>query len=157
MEEHNHYFKGRIPPPIFFLTFLIIGLTAHWIFPIDFILHKWSIRLFIGMPMIILSGIIAFTAIVAMRKNRTSVSHNKPTIRIVTDGSFHFSRNPLYLSLLLTFGSVAVFTNSVWLLSLLVLLFVTFNYGIVVREEHYLEKCFGEEYIQYKNKVRRWL
>ena len=156
MQDQTKYFKGIIPPPVVFFTFLFIGFIAHWVFPINFIINKWSIRLFIGIPISILSGIIAFNAFKIMKENNTDINYNKPTTKIIIKGSFHFTRNPLFLSLLLAFGSIAVFTNSVWLLVLLVSLFVIFNF-VVVREERYLEECFGEEYIQYKKKVRRWI
>jgi protein-S-isoprenylcysteine O-methyltransferase Ste14 len=157
MEDQTKYFKGIIPPPIVFFTFLFIGFIAHWVFPINFIINKWSIRLFIGIPISILSGLIALNAFKIMKENDTDINYNKPTTKIIIKGSFLFTRNPLFLSLLLAFGSIAVFANSVWLLALLVSLFIIFNFGVVVREEHYLEECFGEEYIQYKKKVRRWI
>lgn len=157
MEDHKKYFKGIIPPPIVFFTFLFIGFVVHWFFPVNFIVHKWSIRLFIGIPMIILSGIIAFTAFKFMKKNETDIIFNKPTTKIIRTGPFRYTRNPLYLSLLLAFGSIAIFINSSWLLALLVLLFIVFNFGIVVWEERYLEECFKEEYLQYKKNVRRWI
>ena len=156
MQDQTKYFKGIIPPPVVFFTFLFIGFIAHWVFPINFIINRWSIRLFIGIPISILSGIIAFNAFKIMKENNTDINYNKPTTKIIIKGSFRFTRNPLFLSLLLAFGSIAVFTNSVWLLALLVSLFVIFNF-VVVREERYLEECFGEEYIQYKKKVRRWI
>jgi protein-S-isoprenylcysteine O-methyltransferase Ste14 len=54
-------------------------------------------------------------------------------------------------------AAIAVIANSAWYLIFLVIMFLIFNFGIVAREERYLTKSFGEEYIQYKNKVRRWI
>ena len=157
MEDQTKYFRGIIPPPIVFFTFLFIGFIAHWVFPITFIINKWSIRLLIGIPISILSGLIALNGFKIMKEINTDIHYNKPTTKIIVKGSFRFTRNPLFLSLLLAFGSIAIFINSVWLLALLVLLFIIFNFVFVVREERYLEECFGEEYIQYKKKVRRWI
>ena len=157
LQDQTKYFKGTIPPPIMFSTLLFIGFIAHWVFPINFIIDKWSARLFIGIPISILSGLIALSAFKIMKETNTDINYKKQTTKIIIKGSFRFTRNPLFLSLLLAFGSIAVCTNSVWLLALLVLLFIIFNFGVVVREERYLEECFGEEYIQYKNKVRRWI
>jgi protein-S-isoprenylcysteine O-methyltransferase Ste14 len=53
--------------------------------------------------------------------------------------------------------SIAVFANSAWHIIAFILLFVFFNFGVVTREEQYLEKSFGDEYIKYKQRVRRWI
>lgn len=157
MEAHNDHFRGMIPPPLVSLALLSLGLFAHWVLPVDFVIHDRSLRLFISAPMILLSGMVALTALKVMKENMTAVSYYQPTTRIVAKGPFRFTRNPLYLSLLLSFSGIAVYVNSVWLLALLVLLFVIFDHGIVVREERYLEARFGEDYTRYGDSVRRWL
>jgi len=77
------------------------------------------------------------------------------TTKFITEGSFRFTRNPLYFSLLLVMGSIVIIENSAWHLIALFLLFLFFNFSVVEREEQYLENSFGEEYTQYKNRVRR--
>jgi len=54
-------------------------------------------------------------------------------------------------------GCIAIIADSAWHLIASILLFLFFNFGVVLREEQYLEKIFGEEYIRYKNSVRRWI
>ena len=157
MEDQEKYFKGIIPPPILFFTLVLIGFIAKWLLPFDLIFHIWPTRLIIGMPLFIVSGLIAINALIIMKKNKTAISYNNPTTKFIIEGPFRFTRNPLYLSLLLVMGSITVIANSGWHLITLVLLFLIFNFGVVAREEHYLENSLGEEYIQYKNKVRRWI
>lgn len=92
-----------------------------------------------------------------MRKGRTTFGYSQPTTKLIVEGPFAFTRNPLYLSLLLVTGGIAVFANSMWYLVALLLLFLILNFWAVPREEKYLENSFGEEYIQYKKRVSRWI
>jgi protein-S-isoprenylcysteine O-methyltransferase Ste14 len=157
MEDQKQYFKGTVPPPVIFFVFLILGYAANRIMPFDFIFSAWIVRLLVGTPILIVSGIIAFTAAIVMIKNKTSINYNNPTTKFLSKGPFGFTRNPLYLSLLLLMCGIAVTTNSLWYFIFLIIMFFIFNFGIVAREERYLTKCFGDEYIQYKNNVRRWI
>jgi protein-S-isoprenylcysteine O-methyltransferase Ste14 len=157
MEDQKQYFKGTVPPPIIFFAFVILGYAANRIMPFDFIFSAWAVRLLVGMPIFIISGIIAVSAVVVMMKNKTAINYNNPTTKFLSKGPFSFTRNPLYLSLLLAMAAIAVIANSVWYLIFFVIMFLIFNFGIVAREERYLTKSFGDEYIQYKNKVRRWV
>ena len=91
-----------------------------------------------------------------MRNNNTPLDFNKPTTVMVTKGPFRFTRNPLYLSLLMLFLGIAILVNSLWFLPFLLCMFIIFN-GITKKEESYLEDVFGDEYVKYKNNVRRWL
>jgi protein-S-isoprenylcysteine O-methyltransferase Ste14 len=157
MEDQKQYFKGTIPPPVIFFVLLMLGYSANRMLSFDFIFSEWTIRLLVGLPIFIISGIIALTALIAMMKNKTAINYNNPTTKFLSKGPFRFTRNPLYLSLLLAMAAIAVIANSAWYLIFLVIMFLIFNFGIVAREERYLTKSFGEEYIQYKNKVRRWI
>lgn len=156
MEDRNFY-KGIIPPPIFFFSLVLLSFTAQWLYPISLIFHSWPSRLIVGMPLCAASGLIALNGLLIMNKNKTAIGFNKPTTKFITQGPFRFTRNPLYLSLLLLMGSFVIFANSGWHIIALMLLFLFFRFSVVAREEQYLENCFGEEYIQYKKRVRRWI
>ena len=156
MGDHGTFFKGIIPPPIPFFALIFVGFIAQWLFPINLMFHKWSTRLLIGIPLFIASGLIAINASIIMKKNKTAINFNNPTTKFITEGSFRFTRNPLYLSLLLVMGCIVIIANSAWHLIAFILLFLFFNF-VVAHEEQYLESSFGEEYIQYKNRVRRWV
>ena len=87
----------------------------------------------------------------------TNVPPNKPTVTIVTGGPFRFTRNPLYLGGTLVYLGFAMVLGSVWLLWLFVPMVLVLRWGIIHREERYLEAKFGEVYLAYKARVRRWL
>jgi len=80
-----------------------------------------------------------------------------PTTAIVTSGPFRFSRNPLYLALTLLYFGLSVAVNSWWGIVVLVPLLIIMHRGVVLREERYLERKFGETYRRYRSKVRRYL
>lgn len=87
----------------------------------------------------------------------TNVNPALPSTAIVTSGPFRLTRNPLYLSMLSLYLGAALATNAAWLLILLVPLLAILHFGIVLREERYLEAKFGEPYRVYKTRVRRWI
>ncbi len=157
MDDQEIIFKGIIPPPIIFFALILMGFIAQWLSPLNLMFYKWSTRLLIVFPIFIASGLIATNAIMIMKKNKTAINFNNSTTKFIIEGSFRFTRNPLYLSLLLVMGCIVVGANSAWHLFAFVFLFLFFNFGVVAREEQYLENIFGEEYIQYKNRVRRWI
>jgi protein-S-isoprenylcysteine O-methyltransferase Ste14 len=76
---------------------------------------------------------------------------------LVTTGIYRWTRNPVYLGFFLLYGGIGVAALSPWILILLLPLVVTIRYGVVAREEAYLERRFGDFYRDYKARVRRWL
>jgi protein-S-isoprenylcysteine O-methyltransferase Ste14 len=76
---------------------------------------------------------------------------------LVTTGIHGWSRNPIYLGMFLIYGGIGVAAQSPWILILMLPLAITVRYGVVAREEAYLERRFGDAYLNYKRRVRRWL
>jgi protein-S-isoprenylcysteine O-methyltransferase Ste14 len=85
------------------------------------------------------------------------VPTNRPTTTIVDTGPYHSSRNPIYLGMVLGLIGLAIGFNSPWLLLTLVPFALVIRYGVVAREEAYLERKFGDVYRRYCARVRRWL
>src|ERR1051326_7978762 len=78
-------------------------------------------------------------------------------LSIVTEGPFRFTRNPLYVGGTAAYIGLGLGFNLAWALILLVPMLFLLSWGIIRREERYLEKKFGETYLAYKTRVRRWL
>lgn len=87
----------------------------------------------------------------------TPVPSNQPVRALVTTGIHGWSRNPIYVGMLLLYAGIGIAARSPWILTLALPLFVILRYGVVAREEAYLERRFGETYRDYKAHVRRWL
>jgi protein-S-isoprenylcysteine O-methyltransferase Ste14 len=81
---------------------------------------------------------------------------DKPVPRLTTEGPFRYTRNPSYLALAIIYVGIAVLRNSLWAILLLPLVVLVMQREVIGREERYLERAFGEEYLDYKEKVRRW-
>jgi protein-S-isoprenylcysteine O-methyltransferase Ste14 len=104
------------------------------------------------------AGIALFAGSAArFRAAGTPVPARKPTTAIVRTGPYRFSRNPIYLAFSLIHLGIASWANSVWLLATLVGAVALIHYVVIRREERYLERLFGAEYLAYKASVRRWL
>jgi protein-S-isoprenylcysteine O-methyltransferase Ste14 len=112
----------------------------------------------LGWPLLpgglLLNGWFYFT----MRRANTPIDSRKPVSNLTTEGPFRYTRNPAYLSMTMIYAGVAVLRNASWAILLLPLVLVAIQRDqIVGREERYLERTFGEEYLDYKARVRRWV
>jgi protein-S-isoprenylcysteine O-methyltransferase Ste14 len=87
----------------------------------------------------------------------TSPDYYRPATVLVVHGPFRFSRNPQYLSVTILYLGVAISVNALWPIVLLPVVLLVFTIGVIWREERYLERRFGERYLRYKARVRRWL
>ena len=144
------------PPPLIFLGGLILGGLLTWLFsPPPLLPFGWALGIGINLMSAGLAAIA--TAIWQMRRAKTNVEPWKPTTAILDEGLYGVSRNPIYAGMVLVYLGVAVLFNSFWFLPPLILVLPAMYYGVILREEAYLERKFGSEYLNYKNRVRRWL
>ena len=142
-------------PPIIYLIGLLLGLLIHYNYSIGFLpkpVSDW-----IGILLILVSIPIAVFAVLALKRADTPLDVRKPTTAIVTDSIYGFSRNPMYLSLVLVYLGIACWVNSLWILLLVAPVVIVVDQGIIKREEQYLEHKFSGEYLRYKSEVRRWI
>ena len=87
----------------------------------------------------------------------TPVPSNQPVRALVTTGIHAWSRNPIYVGMFLLYAGIGIAVRSPWVLILALPLVIILRYGVVAREEAYLERRFGDAYRDYKARVRRWL
>jgi protein-S-isoprenylcysteine O-methyltransferase Ste14 len=108
---------------------------------------------------IVLALVLALVAwaISTMTRAGSNVPTRLPTTTIVETGRYRFTRNPIYLGMVLGLIGLAIAFNRLWLLVTLVPSALVIRYGVIAREEAYLERKFGEVYLAYKSRVRRWL
>lgn len=91
------------------------------------------------------------------RRLRTTVLPHKPSSALITSGPYRFSRNPLYCASALLYVGLALWLGRLWPLFLLPFVLAAIRLYVIAREESYLERRFGKEYLDYKARVRRWL
>jgi len=92
-----------------------------------------------------------------MRGADAPVRTDKPVPRLTTEGPFRYTRNPGYVAMSMIYAGIAVVRNSLWATLFLPVVLVVIQREVIGREERYLERAFGEEYRDYKTKVRRWV
>lgn len=142
------------PGPILGLGAFAIGGGLHLLIPLSVIPTPWN--LISGVVLFIVGLAILLWGIFKMREIGKSPDHKDEPTELITDGPFQYSRNPLYLSLIVSYLGLTAILNSLWPLLPLVVLVWYFN-RMAKREEEYLEAKFGDEFRQYSENVRRWL
>jgi protein-S-isoprenylcysteine O-methyltransferase Ste14 len=142
-------------PPLIFLAGLLTGFVAHWAVPHT--LLGPSLRNWLAWPLLVMGVALASWGRRTLAKAGTNLDPRKPATALVTDGPFAWSRNPLYLSLTLIYLSIACIVNDLWFLPPLVAVLALIEYGVIRREERYLEAKFGDAYRAYQTRVRRWI
>jgi protein-S-isoprenylcysteine O-methyltransferase Ste14 len=145
-----------IRPPLAWGLAVIAGLALNWLVPLPFLPADlpagWP-----GTAVVVLALALVVWAIVTMTKAGSNVPTNRPTTTIVGSGPYRFTRNPIYLGMFLGLIGLTIAFDTLWLLVMLVLFALVIRYGVVAREEAYLERKFGDVYRAYRLRVRRWL
>ena len=146
-------------PPLLFLAALLLGLVLDRLLPVSFALpDAGPVVHWIIAGSLILAGLaVAGSGIRSFTRAATPVPTNEPTRTLVTTGIHGWTRNPIYVGMFLLYGGIGAATRSPWALILALPLAVTMRYGVIAREEAYLERRFGDAYRDYKARVRRWL
>ncbi len=145
-------------PPLLFLAALLLGLASDRLVPLPFAVPGGNLVHWTVASSLILIGLgLAAAGIRNFSRAATPVPTNEPTRALVTSGIHSWSRNPIYLGIFLVYGGIGIAARSPWTLLLTLPLAITIRYGVVAREEAYLERRFGDAYRDYKARVRRWL
>ena len=142
-------------PPLLFISTFAVAMLLRFLFPTPVLssLAAFGVGLvvmLIGLPILLLS-------FRQMTRNKTTINPSGATTRIVGDGMYAYTRNPMYLALMLLYTGGCIMANAWWGLLLLIPLLMMVQKGVVEREEEYLTRKFGDEYLRYKDRVRRWL
>ena len=149
-----------LPPPAVYLGPLILGLLLNRKIPAPF-LPRGLTRI-LGLPLVSGGVLLGAWTYRTMRGANTPIIGepfvlDKPTSSLITDGPFRYSRNPGYLAGTMVYAGIASLTNALWVFLLLPVVLLTLQRTAIEREERYLEGKFGEEYLGYKARVRRWI
>ncbi len=132
------------------------GLALDWLVDLPFlpadVPSDW-----LGAMVFVLALALFAWAIVTMTRADSNVPTNRPSTTIVESGPYRFTRNPIYLGMFLGLMGLAMAFDNPWLLLMLVPFALVIRYGVVAREEAYLERKFGDVYRGYRSRVRRWL
>jgi protein-S-isoprenylcysteine O-methyltransferase Ste14 len=156
MEDIADTAQVIIRPPVAWGLAIIAGLALDWLVPLSFLPADLPAGLLGAMVFVLALALFAW-AIVTITRAGSNVPTNLPTTAIVESGPYRYTRNPIYLAMFLGLIGLAIAFDNVWLLMMLVPFALVIRYGVVAREEAYLERKFGDVYRGYRSRVRRWL
>ncbi len=146
------------PPPLIALATLLIGLGFDRLFPSSLIISVLSPgqRLALGLALAGLGAACSGLGIAHFRHVGTHVEPWKPALHLASGGIYRHTRNPMYLGLGLAVAGIAVASGSDWTLAWLLPAALVLHFGVVLREERYLEQKFGDAYRRYQQRVPRY-
>jgi len=146
------------PPPLLALAVIVLGLLFDWLLPayILCLLLPLAERILIGVVLIAAGIALAVAAIHGFHSAGTPAEPWKPSRALVTAGVFGWLRNPMYVGGTFILAGLAVLLASDWMLVLTVIFTLVLHFGVVLREERYLEAKFGDAYRQYNARVPRY-
>jgi protein-S-isoprenylcysteine O-methyltransferase Ste14 len=149
--------KLIIPPPIYMLLFAtIMWLLDHYLPLVQIIPETWQM---LGLGLIVLAILLDLWSLILFFLSHTTPNPMKPenVSELVITGMYRFSRNPMYLGLLIMLSGWAIYLGNLIGFFILPLFVITLNIQQIKPEEQVLEKKFGQAYLDYKQRVRAWI
>lgn len=150
----------RFPPPLLFISALVLAwLLDSRVVSLPMVESAASARVLdvSGGVLIIAGGILAAWGAITFWRHKTTVLPHLPASRLVEAGPYRFTRNPMYAGFISAYLGAMLLMNSLWPVPLLPLVLGILYRFVIRREEQHLTEAFGEEYVAYTQRVRRWL
>ena len=147
----------RFPPPLIYVAGLAIGIGVDRILRLPTLGLPLMTRSIAGALIAVLGFLVMFAGAGLFLRKRTAIIPFKPASSLVTSGVLGLTRNPMYLGMAIFYAGLAVVLDSLAALLVLPLVLAVVQTQVIAREEAYLERAFGREYVEYKSRVRRWI
>ena len=156
--QHDHAAVRLFPPSVPLVT-VLAGIVLQWIWPLDI---GWQLSPF---ARYLLGGLIVVGSLTALgvwplllfRQSSQRVEPWEPTPEVLQHGPYRLTRNPMYLQMVLICIGLSIILWNAWILVLTPLCAWVLQKYAIEPEEAYLERKFGDSYVAYKSKVRRWI
>ncbi|MCC5857847.1 MAG: isoprenylcysteine carboxylmethyltransferase family protein [Ectothiorhodospiraceae bacterium] len=145
----------KIPPPLIYLGVFVIGAGLSLVLPVAE-MPKLPLRMLAGV-LVILWLVFDLGSMLVFHRAKTGIAPAQPVTQLVTWGPYRYTRNPMYLGMLCLYLAASIWFNLLWALLFLPLLIWLISRYVIAKEEEYMERKFGEDYRQYREKVRRWI
>ena len=137
----------------------IVALLASWwlgrLWPVEVSWPLWT--RWAGWVLFVTPPVLVLVAIRTFRRHQTAINPRGRVTTIVAGGPYRYTRNPMYLSLLVLYIGGTFAFRLPWAMVLLVPVFLALHFGVILPEEQHLEAAFGESYRLYRQRVRRWV
>ncbi len=143
------------PAPLFYLPTFVLVTGLHWFWPLPIVDHPATP--WVGRAILFPGLALHLWGVLSMKRHRTPINPYHPPKMVVSSGPFRISRNPLYVGLNLVLLGLVLILNSIAGLVVILTLFAIVHFGVILPEERYLERKFGDAYGRYQRMVRRYL
>lgn len=159
MEESRDAAAVRVFPPAVPLLTILLGMCLNLLWPLELGFELGApARYSVGGAIVVAAILgLGFYSVTLVRRTGQSENPWKPTTEIVNRGPFRLTRNPMYLQMVLGCIGFSIILANIWILLLTPVCAWVLHRFAILPEEAYLERRFGEKYLAYKRKVRRWL
>lgn len=145
------------PPPLFYVLIFLLSILIQSYIHLSTTFFHQKMTPVAGLFIILISMVITLPALVKFFQTKNTLITIKPASSLETSGIYAISRNPMYLGLLLLYTGIAFFKGNWWTLILIPFVILVINNLVIKKEEQYLERAFGQSYLDYTKKVRRWI
>ena len=146
-----------IPPPIIYILTFLTAVFIQKKVPINNMFFNQRLTKYIGLGFLIIASFFVVRSLRQFFISKNSLVTIKPALSLQTNGIYSITRNPMYVGLAIVYLGISCFIGNWWNIIFFPLLILIVQEYIIKREEKYLVRRFGQEYIDYKTKVRRWL
>ena len=144
-------------PPLILLAVLVVGILLDWLWPLEFLAPvPFAIRIVVGPALFLLGLASAIIGARTFKRIGTNTNPMQPTLVLAGEGIFAHLRNPMYVGMGLAVLGIVIGFAFEWTLFALIVGALVMHFGVVLREERYLERKFGEDYRRYKASVPRY-
>ena len=145
-------------PPVILIATIALGFLLQWLVPFGVLASFDRTSRYIAGGILCLVGLIVSALGARTLVGRgTNVNPAKPALALAINGIYRWTRNPMYVGGAPLMIGLAVAFALDWLIVLLVPSFILLHFGVVRREERYLERKFGEDYRRYLARVPRYV
>jgi protein-S-isoprenylcysteine O-methyltransferase Ste14 len=148
-----------MPPPFFLLIAVALAIALEWMIGPSFLAAPGitSLQSWAGLLVLAAAIALAISGIRAFTREGTNVHPTQPALKLVTSGPYRFTRNPMYLGMVLFLLGLSLVFSLEWALILVPFLWLAYDRLVVAREEAYLSRKFGTPYTDFLGRTRRWL
>lgn len=145
----------KIIPPVYFLLALMLMVLLAYYAPVSHLIYI-PLRAFGGLLIVTGLTVTAYSAN-TFRQAGTPIKPFEPPVRLVTDQLYRFSRNPMYLGMMIVLVGTWILLGKLSPVIVIPVFFFIIQEGFIKYEEKFLEEKFGDEYLEYKDRVYRWI
>lgn len=133
---------------------LILSITLEYFYPTKLWINY---NIFFGIIILLVGWTVVYKSKIEFKKYKQKSGPGNDIKEIINTGIYRRSRNPIYLAVLILNIGLSLIINSIWILIDTVIIAWMLNHFLIKKEERFLENEFGGKYVEYKNKVRKWI